>query len=193
MVTFVKDCRFGERSFSLTGLKGGAMYGEGNSNEGLRSYVAAVVKAAAGAYDAAVAAKAPISEFWPIAKDLARHQDHTIATQLLRRGYDGLIFTVGNRSIAGHVFFQRKNGVLHMFNVYVEKSLRGSGLCYDFLREFVKHARKNRDITHVRIGAGGHQGVVAVSEKFAATADLLKIAPEPESTFGGKHYFRILR
>jgi hypothetical protein len=91
------------------------------------------------------------------------------------------------------VFFQRKDNVLHMFNIYVDKSLRGSGLCVSFLKEFLEYARANPDITHVRIGAGGHARVVSVSQKFAQNAEQLKLVPEPVSRFGGEHYFRLVR
>jgi hypothetical protein len=93
--------------YSKLELKGGALYGEDYKEPALRQYVAAVVQGAAKAYDAAVSSGMRISEFWPVAKALSIHQEHTIATQLLRRGYDGLIFTGPKGAVAGHVFCKR--------------------------------------------------------------------------------------
>lgn len=85
---------------------------------------------------------------------------------MLRQHYNGLLFEhthVGG--IVVHVFFQRRGDALHMFSVSTNPEYRGRRYALQALVYFITYAYGIGGITRVRLGAGGHEAVVAIVDK----------------------------
>ena len=79
--------------------------------------------------------------------------DETAMSELVRRGYDGLIFS-HEGVIAGHVFFQNHGTDLAAFSASVSQSFRGGRLWATFSLDFVAYAASLPGIWRASVGTG---------------------------------------
>jgi len=76
-----------------------------------------------------------------------------------------------NGNIFGHMAYQQHEDGWHVFQCYVEPSLRNKGYAHKLSEEILKHARE-KQTDKIRFGAGGHDSMKSLLKKLEERKDL---------------------